>query len=133
MRPRTRSAPWLATLALIAGAGGWGCGSDGSQTSRPQVVPAKGTVLYKGRPLTSGSITFEPEFGPEAHGNIEADGSFTLTSFKQGDGAVTGTHRVGVTGSGKAGTVPLKYRNTSSSKVEVDVVEGKSDYAIELK
>ena len=61
-------------------------------------VPVKGKVTYKGKPLTEGEIVFEPDnSGREAHGSIQPDGSFELTTFKTGDGAVPGTHRVAVT------------------------------------
>ena len=76
-----------------------------------------------GKPLTEGQIVFEPDnSGREAHGSIQPDGEFELSTFANGDGAVPGTHRVAVT-SGKIGkqVVPVKYQNTSSSKTEVEV------------
>ena len=80
----------------------WGCGSDPSHYVG-QTVPVKGKVTYKGKPLTEGQIIFEPDAGGrEAHGSIQPDGTFELTTFTKGDGAVTGTHRVAVT-SGKVG------------------------------
>ena len=60
--------------------------------------------------------------------------SFELSTFVKGDGAVPGTHRVAVT-SGKIGkeVVPVKYKNVSSSKTEVEVAEGKSEYVVDFK
>ncbi len=86
--------------------------------------------------MTSGSITFESEEnGRESHGAIKPDGTFVLTTFKEGDGALAGVHRVAVSGTGKGGkeVVPPKFRNTSSSKVQVEVSEGKTEYEVELK
>jgi hypothetical protein len=84
--------------------------------------------------LTQGEITFEPsDIGREAHGSIQPDGTFELTTFNKNDGAVPGTHRVAVSGTSKKDAVPLKYRNTSSSKTLVEVAAGKSDYSVDFK
>jgi hypothetical protein len=111
----------------------WGCGSNAAPDGT-SMVPVKGKVTFKGKPLTDGTITFEPDdFGRAAHGNIQPDGSFVLTTFKDGDGAVRGHHRIAVSGSAKRGqAVPLKLRDPSSSKVEVEVSEGKTEYVVDL-
>jgi hypothetical protein len=97
-------------------------------------IPVKGKITYKGRPLTQGEIVFEPNSaGREAYGNIQPDGTFELTTFKAGDGAAPGTHRVAVTGTSKKDAVPVKYQSTSSSKTEVQVAEGKTEYTIDFK
>ena len=97
-------------------------------------IPVKGKVTFKGKPLTQGEIIFEPDsVGREAHGPIASDGSFELTTFKPGDGGLPGTHRVAVTGTSKKDGVPLKYKNTSSSKTEVEVAEGKTAYTVDFK
>ena len=101
---------------------------------RRPTVPVKGKVTYKGKPLTQGEIVFEPESaGREAHGGIQSDGTFELTTYKQGDGAVPGTHRVAVTGTSKKDAVPTKYKNVSSSKTQVEVAEGKTGYTVDFK
>jgi hypothetical protein len=111
----------------------WGCGSDSGQYVG-KTVPVKGKVTYKGKSLTQGEIVFEPNSaGREAHGNIEPDGTFELTTFKAGDGAVPGTHRVAVSGTSKKDAVPVKFQSTSSSKTEVEVAEGKTEYIVDLK
>jgi hypothetical protein len=121
----------LAALILVPF---WGCGLDAGPQAG-MTVPVKGKVTYKGQPLAQGEVVFEPDGGREAHGSIQPDGTFELSTFKQGDGAVPGVHRVGVSGSLKGGKdpVPLKYRSPSSSKTEVEVAEGKTEYAIDLK
>lgn len=125
-----RPAGLMLALGLAACAG---CGSQAA-TYVGSTVPVKGTVTCKGKPLSSGEIRFEPDSGGrEAHGAIGADGSFELTTYSQGDGAVPGTHRVAVAGTSRKDNVPLKFRNPSSSKIEVEVAEGKGEYAIELK
>ena len=118
----------LAALALIACSG---CGEDG-KAAPVSTVPVKGMVRYKGRPLTRGVIQFEPaSIGREASGEIQPDGTFTLSTYGTGDGAVLGPHRVAVTGAGKA--VPVKYSNFASSRIEVEVTANQTDYSIDLK
>lgn len=106
-----------------------GCGRSRAAPFAGMTIPVRGTVHYKGQPLTGGSITFEPDGGREAHSSIGPDGSFQLTTFQNGDGAVPGTHRVAVTGQPR---LPMKYRNLSSSGVEVEVAAGTQNYPIEL-
>jgi hypothetical protein len=126
---RTAGTLTLATLMLLACLG---CGTD-SGTFVGATVPVKGKVSFKGKPLTQGEIVFEPDSGGrEAHGTIQPDGTFELTTFKHGDGAVAGTHRVAVTGTSKKDNVPLKFKNTSSSKTQVEIAEGKTEYSVDL-
>lgn len=111
-----------------------GCGSNSSPVG--PITPVKGKVTLKGQPVTSGSITFESDRTThEARGDINSDGTFTLTTSKQDDGAEIGTHRVQLSRGSKAGktAVPGKYFNYATSKVEVEVAPDKTDYAIDLK
>ena len=63
-------------------------GEDGSVT---------GKVTVGGRALASGTITFWPDDGgPPAGGPIGADGTYRLTTYEEGDGAVPGKHKVTV-------------------------------------
>src|SRR5438105_2908960 len=89
---------------LIAGVVGLsllspGCGGD---TNRPKVAPVSGKVTHKGQPLTSGDVIFTPAGGMDgaagqiATGQIGSDGTYRLTTFNTGDGAVLGTHKVTV-------------------------------------
>jgi hypothetical protein len=66
-----------------------GCGAGG-----PKTVPVRGTVMYKGKPVPNGTVTFIPETGHHATGEIRPDGSYTLTTFKPGDGAVPAKYKV---------------------------------------
>lgn len=60
----------------------------------PQVVPATGAVYYNDEPLPFGSIMFQPTRGQPATGQIEPDGTFEMSSFRQGDGATVGPQKV---------------------------------------
>ena len=79
-----RTGASLVVLAALILSTCWGCGSDAS----PYVgttVPVKGKVTYKGKPLTQGQIVFEPDnSGREAHGSIQPDGTFELSTFTTG-------------------------------------------------
>jgi hypothetical protein len=121
----------LAALLLVACAG---CGAPPDVNS--QLIPVKGKVTYKGKALTSGSVTFEPEAGRAAHAEIKPDGTYEISTFKAGDGAVLGSHKVsivGSTGKGNANALPAKYKFPSSSKLETDVSADKTDYSFDLK
>ncbi len=94
-RPASR---WL-TLAL----GLWmlGCGGDG--LGRRYAV--RGAVLYRGVPVSSGTITFHPidPSGRVAAGSIR-NGSYSLTTLSLDDGAFPGDYVVTVVS--KAATRP---------------------------
>jgi hypothetical protein len=67
----------LLALAMILAASG--C------SSRPKLMPVKGTLTYKGKPLPGKQIRFH---GPEGHVSItevEPDGSFVITDVLPGE------------------------------------------------
>lgn len=74
--------------ALFAGCGG----------SPIPTVPVSGTVKFAdGRPMPGGWVSFRCEHEQKnltARGHIRQDGSFTLSTFAQDDGAVVGKHQV---------------------------------------
>ncbi|MDR3636204.1 MAG: hypothetical protein P4L84_20550 [Isosphaeraceae bacterium] len=127
-----------AVLSLVMAALALPCCGCGSSSSRqlPLTLPVRGKVTYRGKPLTEGKVKFEPDAGRSASGHIHSDGTYVLTTFKEGDGAVPGVHRVAVTGgTGKSQgeTVPPKFRSVSSSKIEIEVVEGTTEYPINIE
>ena len=83
----------LGVIAMLIG----GCGGP----DRPPMGRVSGVVSYNGAPLDSGEVKFIPIQGAEsdrpAIGVIESDGSYKLTTFNTGDGAVVGQHKVLVT------------------------------------
>jgi hypothetical protein len=86
---------WIGLALICLGACG-GCGS--SEGARATLLPVKGKVTYKGKPLTQGIVKFEPEgYGRRATGKLQADGTFVLGTFKEDDGAVAGSHQVFIT------------------------------------
>jgi hypothetical protein len=96
MSPRVRKArtplALLSALSLVILAS---CGDDGLGKR----YPVYGTVTYKGAPVEKGTISFNPEDpakGRAASGQIE-QGSYTLTTLTDGDGAFAGKYKVTVT------------------------------------
>ena len=126
MRPRAMLPVCLMLLSLA------GCSGEGGTPEKPvTTVPVKGKVTLNGKPVTKGTIHFEPDYGRPAQGPIQADGSFVLTTYQADDGAVPGTHRVSVTDAGRA--VPQKFTSAGSSRIEVEVTKDRTDYDVELK
>jgi hypothetical protein len=71
-----------------------GCGSSG-----PTTIPIRGEVIYKGAQLKDvpqGLVHYIPNSsdGRQASGRLQADGSFVLTTFQNGDGVVPGEYDI---------------------------------------
>jgi len=130
-----RSSPLksITLAALLLGACS-GCG--GGSGSRPNLVPVKGKVTYKGQPLTKGIVRFEPDgYGRMATGELQADGTYVLTTFEKGDGAVIGHHRVFITDTGsnpRKERVPKKYATPDNSKLTADVDQDHTEFNFDL-
>jgi hypothetical protein len=66
---------------------------------RVRMVPIDGEVLYNDKPLASGTVLYVPRDrmeGRQARGTIKPDGSFQLTTFKPGDGAIYGEYDIAI-------------------------------------
>ena len=73
-----------------------GCNPSADQTHK--TVPVTGTVTYKGQSVEGATVTLFAESG-EGRGTIgttDAQGKFTLTTVRPGDGAMVGTYKVSV-------------------------------------
>lgn len=55
-----------------------------------------GVVRVDGKPLTKGTVMFVPDAGRSATGTIQSDGTFTMQTFGDSDGALVGKHKVAV-------------------------------------
>lgn len=76
-----------------------GCGASFEKPVRT----VQGTVKVEGKLATEGYVLFTPmlgggsdpmESGKSASGTIQSDGTFELTTYSEGDGAIIGKHRV---------------------------------------
>ena len=117
----------LLTLISVAGCG--------AATAR---VPVSGRVLVDGQPLTTGKIVVAPENDRPAFGTIDAEGRFTLTTEVEGDGCVTGSHRVAVSATDRTNPnqvrwlVPSKYGDLFKSELKAEIRGPTNDLVIEL-
>lgn len=131
------SAVVLAVAAMFV----CGCGAASSETA-----PVRGKVTYKGKPVPNGTITFVPAVGPAATGELQQDGSYELTTYRDGDGAVPGKHKVIVVAMRDmanllpeqrsplpAPIVPEKYTSLATSDLEaqVEMKENTVDFDLE--
>ncbi len=66
-----------------------GCGPQ-----RPPMGKVQGVVTLDGEPLSAGSIQFWPDVGRPSRSSINEDGTYELTTFDAGDGALVGNHVV---------------------------------------
>jgi hypothetical protein len=119
---------WLFALLVALG-----CSSSGELTT----APVSGKVTYNGKPVPNGTVMFVPDQGPAATGEIAKDGSYRLTTYNDGDGAVLGNHKISITAlqdtSGalpeqRSGTpkalVPRKYLSHETSGLTAEVQSG---------
>jgi len=103
---RGRRAIVLAMVAAFAGC------SDGSGSKSP-VFPVKGSVKFEGEPAAGAFVVFHPKApakpGEEAArstAQVQADGTFEVTTSSQADGAPAGDYAVTV-----LWTKPIKQGN----------------------
>lgn len=139
-----------ASLILALG----GCSGD---PNLPKLGKVSGHVTYQGKPVEAGRVVFTPiagkggETGQSATGEISSGGSYSMTTFNTGDGAILGQHVVTVVvrekgsedmGKPKAdGTLdyklpklvtPSKYASAETSPLRCTVVEGGTTFDIEI-
>lgn len=125
----------LVSAALVAVPG---C----SESTQLETAPVTGTVTLDGSPLSKGIVTFQPEYGRGATGHIQADGSYSLSTYRPSDGALVGKHKIGVISTesdpakGPEGRsrslVPARYATPGGSGLTADVRAGQVN-AIDLK
>jgi hypothetical protein len=119
-----------------------GCGSRD-----PATHAVTGTVIYRGKPVESAGVMFMPNNGRPASAITDAQGRFTLRTFKDGDGAVEGENVVCVSKSIPASgdttkdpmfkrmisLLPERYASPVTSPLKVTVnAKGSNDFNLEL-
>ena len=93
----------MATLRLLASGlvfaltVGFMVGCGGTENPYP-VYKTTGVIMHNNKPLGYATVIFYPEDETmqAAHAMTEEDGSFTLTTFDEGDGAGAGNYKVTV-------------------------------------
>jgi hypothetical protein len=87
-----RSVAVIVSLAIVViGGSVVGC----NKVNRP-LAPLRGKVTFNGKPLRFGGVMIEHDSGQPATGAIQSDGTFTMITDREGEGAVVGKHRVRV-------------------------------------
>lgn len=123
-----------------------GCGDSG-----PQMVPVRGVVTFKNKPIGKINVMFMPadKTGLIAQGTSDASGKFELQTLKSGDGAMEGSYKVafkyvsevvpdmpGFSGGVKPepSPIPLKYldENKSGITAKVEANASKNDFNFDL-
>jgi hypothetical protein len=114
-------------------------GIQGCSDGLPRRVPVSGKVVIDGQPVTFGSVRFVPkDGGRSASGQIEKDGTFTLSCYSKSDGCVPGTHQVAVYSVEELNErtaryyVPKKYSTASSSGLSFTITEPTESLNIDL-
>ncbi len=131
-------ATFLAFNVLMAA----GCGGE-----TPLTAPTRGVVELDGTPLTHGKIRFIPKGGRSGYGIIQPDGTFSVSTFEDGDGALISTHNITVVsweGSGGDGLhgdpgaaptkslIPAEFNKPHSSGLKCEILEGENNLRVRL-
>jgi hypothetical protein len=119
---RTIAALVAITALVVSGCGG------------PQMAPVKGRVTFNGQPVKEAQITFSPlgaegqkETGKPGTGFTDDEGNFVVSTFKNYDGALQGSHNVLVV---LDDTNPAKCKRTKN--VTLEVKPGSNEFTIEM-
>jgi hypothetical protein len=130
-----------------------GCSSYDS--NMPKLGKVRGKVSYQGKPVNTGRVVFTPvggkggDTGQGASGEVESDGTYEMTTFNAGDGAILGQHIVTVVVREKTAMpkpdadghikyevpkalTPAKYATADKSPLRCTVVEGGTVFDIEM-
>lgn len=77
----------ISTLVIVAALLASGCGGE-------KLGRVTGTVTAGGKPVSGGTVQFIPATGKAAVASINPDGTYALTTYDTGDGALVGPHKV---------------------------------------
>ena len=96
--------------------------------------------------MPNGTVNFVPESGTAAQGEIQADGSYKLTTFRKDDGAVVGKHSVFIVAMQDMANrlpeertplpppiIPMKYTSLATSDLKAEVQEKENTIDFDLK
>jgi hypothetical protein len=112
---------------------------------RPETYPVQGKVVWKGggeaKELAGYGILLESEDGKtSASGEIQSDGTFTIGTFGQDDGALEGKHRVAISPPQHTDDTPAprsliaaRYGNLAGSNLTIEVKPGPNNPVLEVE
>lgn len=117
-------------------------------TNRRTPHPVRGTLHFEGSPAADALVTFYRFDGADkrpvrvADGLVEADGTFTVSTYSANDGAPAGEylvtavwHRPRADAEGKRGPnlLPERYSKPDSSGLKATVKDGVNEFKFDLK
>jgi hypothetical protein len=113
----------LATLLCLAGC------------SEPKFYPARGKIIVFGvGPLKEGEIRFRPKSRPNlvATGQIQKDGTFSVSTPGHGEGVLEGDCQVAVVVDSASGKRPIaeRYADFATSDLNYTIVAREENYFI---
>jgi hypothetical protein len=127
-----------------------GCGGGVAPT--PKTVQVEGLYTYKNIPVTKGKVTLQStkqagdgHVSRPATGQLCADGKFTLSSFKAGDGVMPGEYRVTVEsmdevsmeefneGKKSESLIPKKYSDIKTTDLTATIPDQAEPYPLTLE
>ncbi len=131
---RTGTLKSLTVMIALLGACS-GCGA--SHGAKASLLQIKGKVTYKAKPLTQGTVTFESQDTPRrATGKLQSDGTFVLSSQREGTGIVAGEYTVTISGVDKTlaqDRAFKKYTNRTTGALTAEVTPDKTEFTFDLK
>jgi hypothetical protein len=121
-------------LALVSIIGLSGCGRNEFRVAR-----TAGVIECNGKPVSGGVVFFSPVAssdksltGKPASGDVDADGSFVLTTYHDDDGAIVGRHKVTYSPPVSDDPQAPRCECAGAAPVEVEVEPGENDITVEL-
>lgn len=140
----TRVCSLLPVLACFLVAASIGCSryrQDKWTRARPETHPARVVVTYRGAPVEGAIVTFlttlsDRQRDYDAVGYTGRDGACRMKTFREGDGAVAGIHRVRIektsfelgpggeaSGGGRlVNALPRRYASFGTSGLSAEVI-----------
>lgn len=136
IRRGTRAIVVVACLCLLTGC-----------SDRHKTYPVQGKVQFKsGGPVRVGTIELKSrEHDIQARGTLNTDGTFKLTTYEDGDGAIAGKHGCvvvqfvmaeGIKGHRPStiGVIDRRYNSYATSGLEIEISpKGKNEITIEVE
>lgn len=114
-------------------------GCDSGRGDRPRLVTASGKVMFQGKPLVPGVLTFHPPAGVTYNGDrpscqIGADGSFVAKTYPHGEGVPPGTYKVTLSADIAGRIKRPQYADPGKTPLQLVVPEGgATDQTLEVK
>jgi hypothetical protein len=144
----TKNGSWLVAICVGNALLGCATGCGNVDASLSHTVPVVGHVTFKGRPLTTGLVVFQPDrkkgnaLPHEPRGGIDEEGNYEL-AVNGTKGAPPGWYRVTVIATEPFDPakpyvipktlIPLRYSDPKMSGFTVQVVENPATGAYDLK